>query len=399
MTTPKTLRGSAIPRDDDASAGGLPRGAPSPAWAMSEANDAPIELSIVVPTFCERDNVGLLVERVRQALPGVAWELVFVDDNSGDGTAQRVWEIGRSDRRVRCLRRVGRRGLSSACVEGMLSSGAPYFAVMDADLQHDPALLARMLDSLRAGGTDLVIASRYMPGGSVGEWAAERVRMSSIATRLSRLITRQPVSDPMSGYFMLRRETFEAALPRLSSLGFKILLDLIASSPAPLRLAEIPLQFGKRHAGQSKLSTNTVWEFLLLIADKLFGRWVPARFIAFGAVGGAGALVHFAVLTALFKGQGLPFSVSQGAAVAAAMVFNYTLNNLLTYGDVALRGWRWWRGLASFVAICGLGAAANVGVASFLFNQNTVWQLAAVAGVVVGSVWNYAVTSRYTWKS
>ena len=366
---------------------------------MLDATDAPIELSIVVPTFCEHDNIAPLVEWVRKALPGVAWEMVFVDDNSDDGTFRRVWEISRTDRRVRCLRRVGRRGLSSACIEGMLSSGAPYFAVMDADLQHDPALLAQMLDTLRKGQTDLVIASRYIPGGSVGDWDRGRVRISSFATRVARLITRQPVSDPMSGYFMLRRDVFEAALDRLSSLGFKILLDLIASSPAPLRLAEVPLQFGKRHAGQSKLSTNVAWEFLLLIGDKLFGRYVPVRFVAFGAVGATGALVHFAVLTALFKGQQAPFWLSQGAAVSVAMVFNYSVNNVLTYGDMSLRGWRWWRGLASFVAICGLGAAANVGVASFLFSQETVWQLAAVAGIFVGSVWNYAVTSRYTWKS
>jgi len=375
---------------------GLPTPALSP---VADATQAPIELSIVVPTFCEHDNIVPLVEWVREALPGVAWEMIFVDDNSDDGTARRVWEIGRTERRVRCLRRVGRRGLSSACIEGMLSSGAPYFAVMDADLQHDPALLAEMLATLRRGETDLVIASRYMPGGSVGDLNRGRVRISSFATRLARLITRQPVSDPMSGYFMLRRDVFEAALDRLSSLGFKILLDLIASSPTPLRLAEVPLQFGKRHSGQSKLSTNVAWEFLLLIVDKLFGRYVPVRFVAFGAVGATGALVHFTVLTALFKVQQAPFWLSQGAAVSVAMVFNYSVNNVLTYGDMSLRGWRWWRGLASFVAICGLGAVANVGVASFLFSQQTVWQLAAVAGIFVGSVWNYAVTSRYTWKS
>ena len=375
---------------------GLPTPALSP---VADATQAPIELSIVVPTFCEHDNIAPLVEYVREALPGVAWEMIFVDDNSDDGTARRVWEIGRTERRVRCLRRVGRRGLSSACIEGMLSSGAPYFAVMDADLQHDPALLAEMLATLRRGETDLVIASRYMPGGSVGDLNRGRVRISSFATRLARLITRQPVSDPMSGYFMLRRDVFEAALDRLSSLGFKILLDLIASSPTPLRLAEVPLQFGKRHSGQSKLSTNVAWEFLLLIVDKLFGRYVPVRFVAFGAVGATGALVHFTVLTALFKVQQAPFWLSQGAAVSVAMVFNYSVNNVLTYGDMSLRGWRWWRGLASFVAICGLGAVANVGVASFLFSQQTVWQLAAVAGIFVGSVWNYAVTSRYTWKS
>jgi dolichol-phosphate mannosyltransferase len=366
---------------------------------MSSPNEVPVELTVVVPTFRERDNVRPLVKLVREALRGVAWEMVFVDDDSGDATAEAVWEIGRTDRRVRCLKRVGRRGLASACIEGMLSSGAPYFAVMDADLQHDPALLPTMLERVRGGQIDLVIASRYMPGGSVGDWNPDRVRMSATATRLARVVVRQPVSDPMSGYFLLTRGAFEAAQHRLSALGFKILLDLIASSPAPLRLAEVPLRFDKRHSGESKLATNTVWEFLLLIADKLVGRYVPVRFVAFGVIGASGVLVHFAVLSAVFKGPQLPFATAQAAAVVVAIIYNYAVNNVLTYGDVSLTGKRWWRGLASFGAICGLGAVANVGIASFLFNRHTLWPLAAVAGIIVGSVWNYTMTSRYTWKT
>lgn len=359
----------------------------------------PLELTIVVPTYRERDNVGKLVESVRNALQDVEWELVFVDDNSNDGTALAVWEIARTDPRVRCIKRKGRRGLSSACIEGMFSTGAPYIGVMDADLQHDPMLLGRMLEVLKGDQTDLVVASRYMEGGSVGDWEANRVRISSFATRLSRLITKQPVSDPMSGYFMLRRQVFDESVDHLSSVGFKILLDLIASSPRQLRIANVPLIFGKRHAGESKLSTNVAWEFLLLIGDKLFGRYIPVRFVAFGCVGGAGALVHFAVLTAAFKGLDFNFTVSQASAVVVAMVFNFTLNNILTYGDLSLRGWGWLRGLATFMLICGIGAIANVGVASFLFGERASWLLAALAGIAVGSVWNYAVTSRYTWKA
>jgi dolichol-phosphate mannosyltransferase len=356
------------------------------------------ELTIVIPTFQERDNVGPLVRLVREALPTISWEMIFVDDNSRDGTAEAVWEIGRSDPRVRCIKRIGRRGLSSACIEGMLATGATYVAVMDADLQHDPILLRSMLDILRRDQVDLVIASRYVPGGSVGDWEVNRVRISTFATRLSRLITKQPVSDPMSGYFMLRREVLESEVERLSSLGFKILLDIIASSPTPLRLAEVPLQFGKRYAGESKLSTAVAWEFLLLIGDKLFGRYVPVRFVAFGSVGAAGAFVHFAVLTAAFKGIGLSFPVSQAAAAIIAMIFNYGVNNVLTYGDVSRKGWDWLRGLASFMVVCGLGAVTNVGVASYLFGQRqTMWALAAIAGIFVGAVWNYAVSSRYTW--
>jgi dolichol-phosphate mannosyltransferase len=365
---------------------------------MRNDDTLPLELSIVVPTYCEHDNVAPLVGLLQKALPDVGWEVIFVDDNSSDGTSARAWELARTDRRIRCLRRVGRRGLSSACIEGMLSSGAPYLAVMDADLQHDPALLSEMLKRLKQGSADLVLASRYMPGGSVGDWATDRVRISSVATRLASLVTRQPVSDPMSGYFMLTRESFEAALPRLTCIGFKILLDIIASSPVPLRLAEVPLRFGKRVHGQSKLSPGVAWEFVLLLADKFLAQRVPVRFISFAFVGAVGALLHLATLVLVFKGLGASFAFGQGAGVAMAMVFNYSFNNLVTYGDRSLRGWAWWRGLVSFMAICSVGMLANVGVATVLFDQQTAWGLAAVAGMIVGSVWNFAVTSRYTWR-
>ena len=366
---------------------------------MPHDNALPLELSIVVPTFCESDNVAPLVRLVDDALQGIGWEIIFVDDDSSDGTAQRVWEMARTDARVRCLRRVGRRGLSTACVEGLLSTGAPYLAVMDADLQHDPKLLPQMLDKLRQDTADLVLASRYMPGGGVGDWDTDRVRISSLATRLASLITRQAVSDPMSGYFMLRRESFEAALPRLTSIGFKILLDIISSSPTPLRLAEVPLQFGQRLHGESKLSPRVAWEFGLLIADKFFAQRVPVRFISFAFVGLVGALLHLITMVLLFKGLDSSFTFGQGVGALVAMVFNYTFNNLVTYGDRTLRGWAWWRGLVSFMVICSFGMLANVGVATILFDHKTVWGIAAVAGMVIGSVWNFAVSSRYTWRA
>lgn len=356
------------------------------------------ELAIVVPTFNEHENVLPLIELVRTALPSVSWELIFVDDNSPDGTAQAVREVGRHDARVRCIRRLGRRGLSSACTEGMLATGAAYLAVMDADLQHDPMLLGRMLEMMRRG-VDLVVASRYLSGGSVGSFAQDRLRMSRLATRLARLVLAEPISDPMAGYFMLRREVVESTAERLSSLGFKILLDILASAPRRLRVVEVPLRFGTRHSGESKLSANVAWEFLLLIADKAVGRYVPVRFLSFGAIGAAGVGVHFAVLSIVYVAMRLPFMPSQAAATLAAMVFNYSVNNVLTYSHVSLRSWRWLGGLFCFVLICGLGAVANVGLASLLFREHAAWPMAAFAGIGVGAVWNYAVSSRYVWQS
>lgn len=354
--------------------------------------------SVVIPTFKERDNVAELVRRLDACLAGVAWEAIFVDDDSPDGTADRVRELARADPRVRCIQRIGRRGLSSACVEGMLASSAPFLAVMDADLQHDETVLPRMLAVLQANEADLVVGSRYVEGGGIGTWNADRAMMSRFATRLSRLVIKRDLSDPMSGFFALRRDTFEAAVRNLSSIGFKILLDLIASSPQPPRLKEIPYQFRERHAGESKLDSQAMWGYLMLLGDKLFGHIVPVRFVAFTLVGGLGVVVHFAVLTLLFHALARPFGASQAAATMVAMTSNFALNNALTYRDMRLRGWRWLKGWISFTLVCALGAIANVGIASYLFVQDTMWVLAALAGIVVGAVWNYAVTAIYTWN-
>jgi dolichol-phosphate mannosyltransferase len=361
------------------------------------ATQAP-ELSVIVPTFNERDNVAEIVQRLEASLSGNAWEVIFVDDDSPDGTAARAREIARTDPRVRCLQRIGRRGLSSACVEGMLASSAPFLAVMDADCQHDETVLPRMLDILKAGDTDIVVGSRYIEGGGIGSWTASRAKMSRFATRLGRTVMKQDLSDPMSGFFALRRGVLELAVRDLSNIGFKILLDLVASSPGTLRLKETPYTFRNRHAGESKLDSQAMWGFVMLLADKLIGHIVPVRFVAFAMVGALGVFVHFAILSTLFQLMAVPFHFSQGAATVSAMVCNFALNNALTYRDMRLKGWQWFKGLGSFSLSCSLGALANVGIASYLFRRDTSWAVAALAGIAVGAVWNYAVTAFYTWS-
>jgi dolichol-phosphate mannosyltransferase len=357
-----------------------------------------VELSVVVPTFNERDNILEVVQRLEACLQGYAWEVLFVDDDSTDGTADLVREIAGRDRRVRCIQRIGRRGLSSACVEGMMASAAPYLAVMDADCQHDESILPRMLEALKEGDADLVVGSRYVDGGGIGAWDESRAKMSRFATRLSRAVIKQDLSDPMSGFFALRRDVLEPAVRNLSNIGFKILLDILASSPAPVRVKEIPYKFRTRHAGESKLDSQAMWGYLMLLADKLIGHIVPVRFVAFVLVGAVGVAVHFAVLTTLFSAMHLSFSISQAVATILAMTSNFALNNSLTYRDMRLTGWRWVKGWFSFALACSLGALGNVGIAAYLFRHHTVWVVAALAGIVVGAVWNYAVTALYTWK-
>ena len=355
-------------------------------------------LSIIVPTLNERENIEPLLALLTAALPNTAWEAIFVDDDSHDGTAAYVRSLARRNPRVRCVQRIARRGLATACIEGFLASASPYVAIMDADLQHDERLLPQMLAELTGGTVDLVVGSRYVAGGGIGDWDRGRARASGLATRLARMICKADIADPLSGFFMCGREVFERALRRMSGHGFKVLLDLLASSPGPLRVRELPYSFRERQRGESKLDTLIVWEFGMLLADKLVGRFIPVRFALFALIGGLGLLVHLVTLWTSFGLLGFDFRISQTVATVVAMTSNFFLNNQFTYRDQRLRGLRLFRGLGVFYLICGFGAVANVGVAFYIFSANRVWWLAGVAGAVVGSVFNFAMSSVFTWK-
>ncbi|MGE0621440.1 MAG: glycosyltransferase [Pseudomonadales bacterium] len=359
----------------------------------------PVQLSVVVPTFNEAANLAVLVSKLDATLDGMAWEVIFVDDDSPDGTAAEARRLAQENGRVRCVQRIDRRGLSSACIEGMLASSAPYIAVMDADLQHDERLLPRMFEALRTEPLDVVVGSRHVTGGDASAFSDDRAKKSELATRLSRMVVPETLLDPMSGFFMITRDAFEACMRNLSGIGFKILMDLFASSPEPLRFRELPYTFGTRHAGESKLDNQALWDYGMLLLDKLVGRWVPVRFVTFIAVGGLGVIVHMAVLTALYQLAGYGFVASQVWATLVAMTANYVFNNVITYRDLQLKGWDWLRGWISFVLACSIGAVANVGVAGYLFTEDTGWFLAGLAGIVVGAVWNYAITQLYTWRA
>ncbi len=242
---------------------------------------------------------------------------------------------------MRCVQRIGRRGLSSAVIEGVLASAAPVVAVMDGDLRHDERILPRMLERLRADAADVVVGTRHAGGGGFGDLSGTRVGLSRLATRVARVARRTlraETPDPMSGFFMVRRDAFMEAVRDLSGIDFKILLDLLASSPRPLKVTEVPYSFRARQAGESKLDTMALWEFGMLLLDKTVGRFVPVRFIAFGLIGGIGVGIHMAIL-------------------------------------------------------------ANVGIAAVLFDRfATTWWASALAGILAGAVWNFAVSSIYTWR-
>ncbi|MFM5886385.1 MAG: glycosyltransferase, partial [Novosphingobium sp.] len=309
-----------------------------------------LRLGVVLPTYNERGNLRTMVERLDAALAGIGWEVIVVDDNSPDGTADEARALAQEDARVRVIQRIGRRGLSSAAIEGMCATAAPVVAVMDADHQHDPALLPQMLAAVESGDYDLAYASRFAEGASTEAWGRpDRVKASNLANRIANKVTGVQLSDPMSGFFMLPTRILRADAHRLSGVGFKILLDILATVDAPLRVKEFPLNFAARAEGESKLDRTVIFEFLVGLYDKWLGRWIPTRFALFGTIGAMGVVVHMAVLAAVLGLFGAPFLINhypkevefilgQSAAAVVAMTFNFVLNNELTYADKRLRG-------------------------------------------------------------
>jgi dolichol-phosphate mannosyltransferase len=359
----------------------------------------PLELAIILPTLNESGNLGPLIERIDASLGSAGWEVLIVDDDSADGTADEGRALALEDPRVRVIQRIGRRGLASAAIEGFCATAAPFVAVMDADHQHDPALLPGMLEALKSGDAQICVASRFAEGASIAEWnEPERERLSGLANKAVRWITGVTLTDPMSGYFMLSSSLARTLAPRLSGIGFKILLDLLAASDEPMTVKEFPLKFAARREGKSKLDRAILFDFLAGLYDKTLGRVIPTRFALFGTVGALGVVVHVAVLALLLLVLGEGFALSQGVAVLTAMSFNFWLNNWLTYRDRRLSGWgEFVRGWISFCATCAVGALANVAVATLLEGQGLFWLAAALAGILVGSVWNYALSSRFVW--
>lgn len=354
------------------------------------------ELSVVVPAYGERDNIAPLLGALEKALAGLDWETIIVVDDAFDGTEDVVRSRAQQDPRVRCLHRIGRRGLASACIEGMLASSAPYLAVIDADLQHDETLVPRLLEAAKQENADVVVASRYMEGGSTGDLAADRVRISRLASALSQMLCKG-LTDPMSGFFLVRRTFLERVVRRVYGRGFKILLDLVAAARGEVRLAELPYRMRSRQHGESKLGARVIAEFFMLLLYHMTGRLLPARFFLFGLVGVTGVGVHLLVLTAVFSASGGNFLASQALATWAAMTSNFFLNNIFTYGDQRLRGARIWRGLLSFYIACGIGAFINLAVAEWLFLQSAAYWVAGLTGALVAALWNFFTTASFTW--
>ena len=368
-----------------------------PLPVASPPSPGPVELSVIVPTYNERGNVAPLVTRLEATLAGVAWEAVFVDDDSPDGTAREVKTIAARDPRVRCLRRVNRRGLAGACIEGILGSSAPYVAVIDADLQHDETLLPRMLDSLKSGRSDLVVATRFGAGGSAQAMSPTRESGSRLARRLAWMLGGVALSDPMSGFFAIRRDRFEPLAASLSPDGFKILLDIVMRARGTLRVAEEPYSFGSRVYGKSKLDARVVLEYLGLLLSRASRDAVTPRFLSHALVGVVGLVVQLvAMRVGLALGLAFIQAYALGAVVALGASFVVT-NLLLTHSDRRLRGFSVIPGLLVFGVTSAFGLVTGIGMAAWLYTLRPVWWLAGAVGSVVGTVCSHATSPRLSW--
>jgi dolichol-phosphate mannosyltransferase len=350
-----------------------------------------VELAVIIPTFEERENIPLILMRLTQALAGVRYEVIFVDDDSPDGTADVVRAIAGFDPKVRIIQRINRRGLTAACLEGLLSTAAPYLAMMDADLQHDEAILPDMLALLQTSDLDIVVGQGVCNAANAAP-----------AKALRRLITRAicgcPIEDPLSGYFVMRRDFFMETVHRMSGIGSKILVDLLASCAYPPMLREIPYRLRERAHGKDKLGALAALEYFQLLVDKLVGNIIPPSFVLFALVGVAGLGVYFGLLTfALFRARA-SFDTGQITAAAAAMTFNFFLNNIITFRGARLRGKRLARGLAGFYAACSIGMWINLKMAHAAGALGAAWYTAGVLGLAAGSIWNYGVTQMFVWR-
>ena len=358
-------------------------------------------LSIVIPTYNEKDNISKILEKLKDALKGINHEIIFVDDNSPDETSREIKFFMRKSSNIRLVHRIGRRGLSGAVIEGFFAANSDLVAVMDCDLQHDETKLSDMMDLFsKSTSLDIVIATRFTDEGEISDIAFSKIRKlgSKITTFLVKKLLNIKSSDPLSGFFMAKKETFLRSTDKLQTQGFKILADFLATEGKNIEIKELGYKFKNRITGESKMSFQTALELMGLILSQIFQGRVSIRFILFCMVGLSGIFVQLLITGAsmFFINQ---FPTSQTLGIIAAMTSNYFLNNSITFKERKLQSFELIRGLFSFYLICSLGAFTNFAIASYIFDFSSNWLISSFIGAVFGAIWNFTLTSIFTWKS
>lgn len=369
-------------------------------------------LTVVVPTFNEAYNVPLLIDELERILCGIDYEILVVDDDSPDLTWKCVEQISRTRPRVRLLRRTTNRGLTPAVIEGFAHAQSDFLACIDGDLQHDPRLLTSMLEELQRG-TDLVIGSRYIKNGGLGEWHWSRRIVSWVAAKLARLSLGTNLSDPMSGYFMLRRSTFLKAHNQLEGSGFKVLLEIVAKA-RPQHVRELGYIFRPRSAGKSKLSTAVIVSYLAqLWRLSRIGQLVSFRFLQFALVGTVGVIINLLVLATVIWFSGVHDWRASAVATFVATIHNYLLNNHWTFRQTTRKGWGLVSGYLSYAIVCLAGlfittacymlfatsAVRISGLAPGAVLPMPIILLTQLFAISTATICNYVLSCRMIWRT
>ncbi|MDC3107615.1 glycosyltransferase family 2 protein [Paracoccaceae bacterium] len=360
-----------------------------------------LSISIIIPTYNEKENISKILEKLEKVLKAIAYEIIFVDDNSPDGTSKEVKSFMEKSSKIRLIHRIGRRGLSGAVIEGIFAANSELVAVMDCDLQHDETKLSDMMALFSKNiSLDLVIGSRFTERGEISHKAFSKIREmgSKITTLLVKRLLSINSSDPLSGFFMVKKETFLRSADNLQTQGFKILADFLATSGRNIEIKEIGYKFTNRVAGESKMSFLTVLELIGLVFSQILQGRVSIRFILFCMVGLSGIFVQL-LITGVSMFLINQFPTSQTLGIIAAMTSNYFLNNSITFKERRLKSFELIRGLFSFYLVCSLGAFANIAIASYVFGFSSNWLISSFVGAIFGAVWNFTLTSIFTWKS
>jgi dolichol-phosphate mannosyltransferase len=383
---------------------------------MSPSVSAPV-VSVITPTYDEAENLPELVRRIHESLANVPHEIIVADDNSPDRTWAVAESLAADDETITVLRRFHDPGLSAAVLDGMSAARGSYLAVIDADLQHDPAALAPMLEMLRSGNADVAVGSRESEGGGYGEWSTQRRFVSWVATAIAKVFLRVPTDDPMSGYFMLTRDAYESTAAQINPMGFKILLEFIGRN-RDLRVGEVGYEFANRVHGRTKLNRSIIRSYLLAVAELRLGRQVDPVFLLYVMVGALGLVVNSTLFT-LFEALGFPLintGVNEAldpiyssfvASVAVTTLLLFVVNNEFTFWEQRYTGWKMLPALLLFGLMTLVGTLVHVAVFSWL--QETGFALALLGadaarvlhnliGATVALVVNWYLNTSFVWK-
>lgn len=356
------------------------------------------QISIILPTYNEHKNVPILLERLNTALAHIDKEVIVVDDNSPDQT----WKVARDLEPqypwLRVIRRLHDKGLSSAVLAGFAVAEGDFLAVMDADLQHDENALPNFLTAF-AQGADIVVGSRKVEGGGVENWNIMRRFISWVATMMAQIALHQGVTDPMSGFFAIRKELYQKYREEINPRGFKILLEFVARSKEA-KVKEVGYTFKGRIHGESKLSGKVIYDYIYALYELSLGKYIPLRFIRYVSVGFTGLIVSYVTLL-IARQFAIEDSTAVSISIEASILTNFIFNNYWTFKDHKLTGpWNLLRGTVTFHAICLGGALINQALAIWTAQKCGINLYAANAlGYIVAAIWNYVINVSVTWKT